>query len=127
MDLMRIRGTGRKSDFAGALDFLAFAWPRMCSCLRCGSSGPARVRKLVLSSPAGGIIPLRKTFYVRLFLSILLPGRSAAQRLMHCLFADRFPLCNPVIRQLLIGTKTLRPRMKVYPGVFAASELPAAL
>src|SRR5712692_5644996 len=84
---------------------------------------PARVSKLVLSSPAGGIIPLRKTFYVRLFLSILLPGRSAAERLMRWLFADRFPLDNPVVEQLLIGTKTLRPQMKVYPGVFAASQL----
>ena len=84
---------------------------------------PERARKLVLSSPAGGIIPLRKTFYVRLFLSILLPGRSAAERLMRWLFADRFPLSNPVVQQLLIGTKTLRPQMRVYPGVFAASEL----
>jgi pimeloyl-ACP methyl ester carboxylesterase len=84
---------------------------------------PARVRKLALSSPAGGIIPLRKAFYARLFLSMLLPGRSAAERLMQWLFADRFPLDNPVVQQLLIGTKTLRPRMKVYPGVFAASKL----
>ena len=83
---------------------------------------PPRVTKLVLSSPAAGVIPLRKAFYVRLFASMLLPGEPA-ERLMRWLFADRFPLDNPVVRQLIVGTKTLRPRMKVYPGVFTSSEL----
>lgn len=84
---------------------------------------PARVKKVVLSSPAGGIIALRKTFYARLFFSMLVPGRSVAERIMHWLFADRVPLHNAVVQQLLVGTRTLKPRMKVYPGVFADSEL----
>jgi len=42
---------------------------------------------------------------------------------MHWLFAKRFPLDNPVVQQLLIGTRNLRPRIRVYPGVFATSEL----
>jgi pimeloyl-ACP methyl ester carboxylesterase len=50
---------------------------------------PARVKKVALSSPAGGIIALRKAFYARLFFSMLVPGRSAAKRIMHWLFADR--------------------------------------
>jgi pimeloyl-ACP methyl ester carboxylesterase len=83
---------------------------------------PGRVAKLVLSSPAAGVVPLRKTFYFRLFVSMLLPGQPA-ERLMRWLFADRFPLDNPVVQQLLVGTKTLRPRMKVYPGVFTPPEL----
>lgn len=92
------------------------------ACLRYAIAEPERVKKLVLSSPAGGLIRLRKAFYARLFLSILLPGGSAGKRIMQWLFADRFQLDNPVVRQL-IGIKTLRPRMKVYPGIFAASEL----
>lgn len=84
---------------------------------------PARVKKLALSSPAGGIVGLRKTFYARLFFSMLVPGRSAAETFMHWLLADRFPVDSPVIQQLLVGTKTLKPRMKVYPGVFTDSEL----
>lgn len=84
---------------------------------------PARVKKLALSSPAGGIMALRKSFYARLFFSMLVPGRSTAERLMDWILADRFPLENPVIQQLLVGTKTLKPRMKVYPRVFADSEL----
>jgi len=88
---------------------------------------PARVRKLALSSPAACIVPLRKSFYARLFLSMLLPGRSAAERLMSWLLDDRFPLDNPVIRQLLVGTKALKPRMKVYPGVFTDSVLAGIL
>jgi pimeloyl-ACP methyl ester carboxylesterase len=42
---------------------------------------------------------------------------------MHWLLADRFPVDSPVIQQLLVGTKTLKPRLKVYPGVFTDSEL----
>jgi pimeloyl-ACP methyl ester carboxylesterase len=34
---------------------------------------PARVKKVVLSSPAGGIIALRKTFYARLFFRCWFP------------------------------------------------------
>jgi len=84
---------------------------------------PTRVKKIVLSSPAGGIIALRKSFYARLFLSMLVPGRSGAERVMHWIFADRAPLHNAVVQQLLVGTKTLKPRMKVYPRVFTNSEL----
>ncbi len=84
---------------------------------------PARVKSLVASSPAGGFIALRKSFYARLLLFVLLPGGAAAKRLMHWLFADRFSLENPVIQQLIIGTKTSRARMKVYPGVFSADDM----
>ena len=84
---------------------------------------PARVKKLVLSSPAAGIVALPKSFYVRLFLSMLLPGRPAVERIMHWIFADRFPLHHPVVQQLMVATKCLKPRMKVYPGVFTECEL----
>jgi pimeloyl-ACP methyl ester carboxylesterase len=84
---------------------------------------PARVNKLVLSSPAAGIVALRKSFYARMFLSFLLPGRSAVERIMDWIFEDRLLLDNPVVRQLMVGTKGLKPRMKVYPKVFTDSEL----
>jgi pimeloyl-ACP methyl ester carboxylesterase len=84
---------------------------------------PARVHKLVLCSPAAGIVALRKSFYLRMLLSFLLPGRSGADRIMDWVFADRFPHDHPVLRQLMIGAKSLQPRMKVYPKVFTDSEL----
>jgi pimeloyl-ACP methyl ester carboxylesterase len=42
---------------------------------------------------------------------------------MHWVFADRFPLDHPVLQQLIVGSKGLKPRLKVYPTVFADSEL----
>jgi pimeloyl-ACP methyl ester carboxylesterase len=86
-------------------------------------AAPGCVKKLALSSPAGSIVPLRKLFYARLFLSMLVPGGSAVERLMNWLFADRVPLDNPVIQQLIVGTKALRSGIKAYPRVFADSEL----
>ena len=83
---------------------------------------PARVNKLVLTSPAAGFVGLW-WFYPRMFLSLLLPGRSAVDRIMHWIFADRFPLDHPVLQQLIVGTKGLKPRLKVYPTVFADSKL----
>jgi pimeloyl-ACP methyl ester carboxylesterase len=83
---------------------------------------PARVRKLVLTSPAAGFVGLW-WFYPRMFLSLLLPGRSAVERIMHWVFADRFPLNHPVLQQLIVGSKGLKPRLKVYPTVFADSQL----
>lgn len=86
-------------------------------------AAPGGVKKLALSSPAGSIVPLRKWFYARLFLSMLVPGRSAVERLMNWLLADRVPLDNPVIQQLIVGTKALKSGIRAYPRVFADSEL----
>jgi len=83
---------------------------------------PARVNKLVLTSPAACFVGLWR-FYPRMFLLLLLPGRSAPERIMRWIFADRFPLDHPVLHQLLVGVKGLKPRLKVYPKVFAESEL----
>ena len=83
---------------------------------------PVRVNKLVLTSPAAGLVSLWR-FYPRLFLSLLLPGRSAVERIMHWIFADRFPFDHPVLQQLNLGSKGLKPRLKVYPTVFADSKL----
>ena len=43
---------------------------------------PGRVKKMVLSSPAASIVALRKSFFLRMFLSFLLPGRSGVDRIM---------------------------------------------
>jgi len=84
---------------------------------------PARVKKMVLSSPAAGIVPLRKSFYLRLFLAFLQPGGSAVGRIMHWMCEDRLPLDHPVIRQMVVGTKCLSARIRVYPLVFTDAEL----
>ena len=84
---------------------------------------PARVKKLVITSPAAGIIALPRSFYVRMFLSMVVPGRSGVERIMDWIFADRFPLDHPVIQQLIVGSKALKSRVKVYPVVFSDSQL----
>jgi pimeloyl-ACP methyl ester carboxylesterase len=73
-------------------------------------AAPARVKNLVLSSSAASIVSLRKSFYLRMFLSFMVPGRPAVERIMHWIFEDRFSFDNPVIRQLVIGTTCLKPR-----------------
>jgi len=83
---------------------------------------PGRVKKLVLVSPAAGIVALPRSFYTRLVLWLLVPGRPVVERIMDWIFADRFPLDNPVIQQVIAGSKSLRPRIKVYPTVFEDSE-----
>jgi pimeloyl-ACP methyl ester carboxylesterase len=87
---------------------------------------PARVSKVLLTSPAAGFVALRKSFYLKLFLSILtflLPGRSAPEKMMRWIFEDRLPLDHPVIRQMMVGIRSLNSRIRVYPRVFGDSEL----
>jgi pimeloyl-ACP methyl ester carboxylesterase len=83
---------------------------------------PARVRKLVLTSPAAGFVTLWR-FYPRVLLLVLLPGGSAVERIMHWIFGDRFPLDHPVLQQVMVGAKCLKSRLKVFPAVFADSQL----
>jgi pimeloyl-ACP methyl ester carboxylesterase len=91
--------------------------------LNCAIAAPARVKRTVLSSPAAGIVPLRKSFYLRLFLTFLHPGGSAAERIINWIAEDRLSLDHPVIRQLIVGTQCLRNRIRVYPPVFTDAEL----
>lgn len=84
---------------------------------------PERVAKLLVTSPAAGITALRKSFYARVLMSMVIPGRSVAERLLDGIFADRFPRDRPVVQQLLVGSRGLKPRIKVYPRVFKDSEL----
>lgn len=94
--------------------------------LNCAIREPARVSKLVVSSPAAGFVALRKSFYLQLilsFLSFLVPGRPALENMMRWICEDRLPLDHPVIRQLMVGVQSLNSRIRVYPKVFADSEL----
>jgi len=91
--------------------------------LNYGIGEPGRVHRMVLSSPAAAIVALRKSFFLRLFLSVVFPGGSAVDRIMDWIFEKRFPRDHPVIRQLIAGTKCPHPRMKAYPKVFTNSEL----
>ncbi len=87
---------------------------------------PARVSKVVITSPAAGFVALRKSFYLQLIMSILsflIPGRSAPEKMMRWIFEDRLPLDHPVLRQLMVGIQSLNSRIRVYPKVFADSEL----
>ncbi len=56
-------------------------------------------------------------------LAFLIPGRSGVDRIMHWIFEDRFRLDHPVLKQLIIGSTGLKPRLKVYPRVFSDSQL----
>jgi pimeloyl-ACP methyl ester carboxylesterase len=84
---------------------------------------PARVSKVVVSSPAAGFVALRKSFFLQLLLLLLLPGQSATERIMHWIFDDRLLLDHPVIRQFTVGFRSLNSRIHVYPKVFADSAL----
>lgn len=84
---------------------------------------PKRMKKLVLVSPAAGIVALPRSFYARMFLALLVPGRPAVERIMDWIFADRFPLDSPVIQQVIVGSKSLKPQIKVYPIVFKDGEI----
>jgi pimeloyl-ACP methyl ester carboxylesterase len=89
-------------------------------------SEPARVSKLVVTSPAAAFVALRISFYLHLFLSFLsflVPGYPALENMMRWIFADRLPLDHPVIRQLIVGIKSLNARIRVYPKVFRDSDL----
>lgn len=83
---------------------------------------PGRANKLFLTSPAAGFSGLWR-FYRQFLLSLLLPGGSFPDRFMRWLFADRFPLDHPVVRQLMVGIKGLQAGIKVYPKVFSDSQL----
>jgi pimeloyl-ACP methyl ester carboxylesterase len=84
---------------------------------------PARVSKVLLTSPAAGFVALRKSFFLKLFLTFLLPGRPAPEKMMRWIFEDRLPLDHPVIRQMVVGFRSLNSRIRVYPKVFPDSEL----
>jgi pimeloyl-ACP methyl ester carboxylesterase len=84
---------------------------------------PVRVSKVLLTSPAAGFVALRKSFFLQLFLSFLLPGRPAPEKMMRWIFEDRLPLDHPVIRQMMVGIRSLNSRIRVYPKVFPDSEL----
>jgi len=86
-------------------------------------AAPARVSKVVVSSPAAGFVALRKSFFLQLFLSFLVPGRSVPEKMMRWIFEERLPLDHPVIRQMMVGVQSLNPRIRVYPKVFPDSEL----
>jgi pimeloyl-ACP methyl ester carboxylesterase len=86
---------------------------------------PARVSRLLITSPAAGVAALRKSFFLRLILSFLLPGRSGTERFMKWIFEDRLPLDHPVIRQLITGTQSLNARIRVFPKTFTDAELAA--
>jgi pimeloyl-ACP methyl ester carboxylesterase len=83
---------------------------------------PARVKKLVLTSPAASFAGMWR-FYLRVFSSLLLPGGSFTDRIMDWIVADRFPHEHPVLQQVIVGSKGLKSGLKVYPRVFDDSEL----
>ncbi len=104
-----------KASFAGASygGFLA---------LNYAVEDPTRVRKLVLISPAAGFVGLWR-FYPRMLALLLLHSGSLVDTIMKWVFADRFPLDHPVLRQVAVGAGCLNSRVRVFPKVFSDTDL----
>jgi pimeloyl-ACP methyl ester carboxylesterase len=100
-----------------------------------------RIERLVLLSPAGGLVPLRRQFYLRGALNsltgALLPAMSSIT--MRSLFRWMFyrpnldqpavrPVADRIFDQMLLATKHFRPELLsgrnfVTPSVYADEEL----
>lgn len=85
-------------------------------------SEPDRVTKLVLLAPAACLLPFAPRFYLRFFLSALLPVRALRLSLMRSMFAMPIVKGTPVVEQFLMG-KHFRGDYHVYPRVYSDDEL----
>ena len=83
---------------------------------------PARVKQLILMSPAAGFVGLR-SLYLRILGLLLFSGSSVVEKIMNWVFAERFQLNHPVVQQVIVGSKGLQPRIRVFPKVFSDSQL----
>lgn len=83
---------------------------------------PTRVGKLVLISPAAGIVGLWR-FYRRLVPLLLFHGGSMIERCMKWIFEDRFPHDHPVLRQMEVGAHSVQSGIRVFPRVFSDAKL----
>jgi pimeloyl-ACP methyl ester carboxylesterase len=124
---------------SGALDALALPRTDLLgysyggfAALAYALQAPDRVRKLVLLSPAGGLVPLKKQFYARGLLSAVLPRtRWIANRLWFDWFIYRPNLRDERTRrifdrlshQFALGQKHFRLARTVLPSAFTDEEL----
>jgi pimeloyl-ACP methyl ester carboxylesterase len=94
-------------------------------------AAPARVRKLVLLSPAGSFLPLVKQFSLRGMLASIFPTRFTVNSFMRCLgftYRRGETDARPVLELMYLGLKHFRvPRetSRLMPSVFSEDQLRA--
>lgn len=99
--------------------------------LSMGLAKPERVRRLVTMDPAGSLLPLVRTFYLRAMLGMLLPGNAMIYNFARWMTSKRSPLAKvdmsrqPVVRQFAIGFKQWKMEAAAPPDVFTDDELRA--
>jgi pimeloyl-ACP methyl ester carboxylesterase len=84
---------------------------------------PTRVRRLVLLAPAGGLLPLRKQFFLRMLPGMVLRSRpllEGAWRWFHAPGNLENPLATA---QFVEGFRSCRFLLRAVPGIFSDAEL----
>jgi pimeloyl-ACP methyl ester carboxylesterase len=93
---------------------------------------PDRVKKLVLVSPAGGLVPLKAEFFIRGMLISFLPSlsRFSTSSFMHWIFhkpnlenAKTRRMFDSILNQMSLGTKHFRMGTVVPPVPYKDEEL----
>jgi len=96
---------------------------------------PSRINKLILLSPAGGLVPLRKQFYIRGAFNTLgsfIPSlsRFTSSSMLHWMVYERNlhdekfrRLFDCTLDQLSLGTKYFRTGTMVIPSAYKDEEL----
>jgi pimeloyl-ACP methyl ester carboxylesterase len=123
----------------GPLDLAGYSYGGFAA-LNYAMRAPHRVRRLVLLSPAGGLYPLKKEFFIRGAVNTLGQklhiGRFTMSSLFHWMFygpnlerADMRPIAECIFNQMYLGGKYFRPEISspknfVWPTiVYSDAEL----
>lgn len=137
---------GNRDDMAdwvsGILDHLALRQTHLAgysyggfAALNYAMHAPDRVEKLIVLSPAGGLVPLKTQFYVRGALNTLAARLPGIDRLsMKIIFRWMFyapnltkpemrPLAECMLNQMFLGNKYFRIGPMVLPTVYKDEEL----
>ena len=91
---------------------------------------PERLKKIVLLSPAGGLLPLVRLFYLRGMLLSLLPSRSRTNGFMGWMTyppnledASGRKIFDCLVDQMYLGVKHFSIQASVLPGAYQDVEL----
>jgi pimeloyl-ACP methyl ester carboxylesterase len=120
----------------GQTDLVGYSYGGFAA-LNYAIQAPDRVKRLVVLAPAGGLVPLRKQFYLRGMLNGLIPalipglGHVASRSLMRWMFYQpnlridqTRELYDRIVEQFALGTKHFRfPKDAVMPAVYSDAEL----
>ncbi len=89
--------------------------------LTLGLHAPARVRRLVVLAPAGGLVPLRVQFFTTVFPAMLLPIRSLRRRAVLWFAAEGSELAPAFVEQFVRAFE--HGRFKLAPTIYSDEEL----